>query len=45
MSRFGASADGLAAFTIPENTPEWLYSQYFIWSSSTGYDVIFPNGI
>ncbi len=41
---FGASADGLAAFTMVVNQPQWLHAQYFIWASSTGYDVIFPNG-
>eukprot|EP01035_Chromulina_nebulosa_P018844 gene18844-24629_t len=41
---FGASADGLGAFTMPENNPSWLEAQYMVWSSSTGYDVIFPNG-
>lgn len=40
----GASADGLAAFTMPENNPEWLKAQYFIWTSSVGYDVVYPNG-
>eukprot|EP01034_Spumella_vulgaris_P023949 gene23949-30233_t len=37
-------ADGLAAFRVPENQPSWLEAQYFIWSSSIAYDVIFPNG-
>jgi predicted acyl esterase len=41
---FGASADGLASFTMPENNPSWLDSQYVVWSSSLGYEVIFPNG-
>jgi predicted acyl esterase len=41
---FGVSADGLAAFTMVSNVPAWLGAQYFIWASSTGYDVIFPNG-
>lgn len=41
---FGASADGLAAFRTPDNNPEWLKAQYFIWSSSQGYEIIYPNG-
>jgi putative CocE/NonD family hydrolase len=41
---FGASADGLAAFRTPENQPSWLKAQYFIWTSSVGYEVVFPNG-
>lgn len=41
---FGASADGLGAFTTNLNSPSWLESQYFIWTSSIGYEVIFPNG-
>lgn len=41
---FGASADGLAAFRTPDNQPAWLKAQYFIWSSSVGYDIIYPNG-
>ena len=41
---FGASADGLGAFTTNLNSPEWLFSQYFIWTSSIGYEVIYPNG-
>jgi predicted acyl esterase len=41
---FGASADGLAAFRTPDNQPEWLKAQYFIWTSSVGYEIIYPNG-
>jgi predicted acyl esterase len=41
---FGASADGMASFTIPYNHPEWLKNQYVIWSSANGYEVMFPNG-
>jgi len=41
---FGASADGLAAFTTVQNSPAWLGAQYFIWTSSIGYEVIYPNG-
>lgn len=41
---FGASADGLGAFTTNYNSPSWLQSQYFIWTSSIGYEVIYPNG-
>jgi predicted acyl esterase len=41
---FGAAADGLAAFTTPMNSPEWLKAQYFIWTSSVGYEIIYPNG-
>jgi uncharacterized protein len=41
---FGASADGLGAFTTNYNAPSWLKSQYYIWTSSIGYDVLFPNG-
>ncbi len=33
---FGASADGLAAFTTAMNQPSWLKSQYFVWASSLG---------
>lgn len=40
----GASADGLAAFRTPDENPDWLKAQYFIWSSAQGYDIIFPNG-
>lgn len=40
----GASADGLAAFTTVHNNPDWLQAQYFIWTSSIGYDVFYPNG-
>lgn len=41
---FGASADGLAAFPTNYNTPAWLQSQYYIWTSSIGYEVLYPNG-
>jgi len=41
---FGASADGLAAFTTTQNKPTWLGAQYFIWASSIGYDVFYPGG-
>jgi putative CocE/NonD family hydrolase len=41
---FGASADGLGAFTTVQNEPSWLGAQYFIWASSIGYDVFFPGG-
>jgi uncharacterized protein len=41
---FGASADGLGAFTTNYNSPSWLKSQYYIWTSSIGYEVIYPNG-
>ena len=34
---FGASADGLAAFTTNTNNLEWLQAQYYVWSSSIGY--------
>lgn len=41
---FGASADGLGAFTTVENSPSWLGNQYFIWTSSIGYEVFYPQG-
>lgn len=41
---FGASADGLAAFTTSYNKPSWLGSQYYVWTSALGYEVIYPNG-
>lgn len=41
---FGASADGLAAFPTNYNEPSWLSSQYYIWTSSIGYEVLYPNG-
>ena len=41
---FGASADGLGAFTTNYNSPTWLGSQYYIWTSSIGYEVLYPNG-
>ena len=41
---FGASADGLGAFTTVSNQPSWLKAQYFIWTSSIGYDVFYPGG-
>jgi len=41
---FGASADGLAAFTTNYNQPSWLGSQYYVWTSALGYEVIYPNG-
>lgn len=44
VSSFGASADGLAAFTMVSNNVSWIDAQYFIWASSTGYDVVYPNG-
>ena len=40
----GASADGLAAFTMLATVPEALESQFIIFSSSQGYPVIFPGG-
>jgi predicted acyl esterase len=40
---FGASADGLAAFTTVNKDTTWLQAQYFIWSSSIGYDVFYPG--
>jgi len=44
VNTFGASADGLAAFTTLTNRPQWLRNMYFIWTSSLGKEVIFPNG-
>lgn len=41
---FGASADGLGAFTMLTNQPSWLTKQYFIWTSSVGYDIFYPQG-
>ena len=41
---FGASADGLGAFTTNYDSPSWLYSQYYIWTSSIGYEILYPNG-
>lgn len=41
---FGASADGLGAFTTNYKAPSWLQSQYYIWTSSIGYEVIYPQG-
>jgi hypothetical protein len=41
---FGASADGLGAFTMVMNQPTWLSKQYFIWTSSVGYPIFFPQG-
>lgn len=41
---FGASADGIAAFTTVNNSPSWLRNQYFIWTTSIGYPVFFPQG-
>ena len=41
---FGASADGLGAFTMVMNQPSWLSKQYFIWTSSVGYPIFFPQG-
>jgi len=40
----GASADGMGSFTTLYNNPTWLDSQYIIWSTSKGYEVLFPNG-
>lgn len=43
----GASADGLASFTMPLSTPTpptWLRAQFIIFASSVGYEVIFPQG-
>ena len=41
---FGASADGLASYTLLDTAPEELDSQFIIWSSSQGYPIIFPGG-
>ena len=41
---FGASADGLASFTLLDSAPKPLDSQFIIWSSSQGYPIIFPGG-
>lgn len=41
---FGASADGLASFTLLDTHPEELDAQFIIWSSSQGYPIIFPGG-
>jgi len=40
----GASADGMGSVTTLYNNPSWLDSQYIIWSTSRGYEVLFPNG-
>lgn len=40
----GASADGLAAMTTVHADLDALQAQYFIWTSSVGYDVFYPNG-
>jgi len=39
---FGASADGLASYTLLDTAPKSLDSQFIIWSSSQGYPIIFP---
>lgn len=41
---FGASADGLGAFTTVQNEPKWLEAQFFIWATSISYEVFFPGG-
>lgn len=41
---FGASADGIASFTMVANDPGWLYQQYIVWATSIGYEIILPNG-
>ena len=41
---FGASADGMGAFTTVENEPSWLTAQYFVWTSSIGYEIFYPGG-
>jgi predicted acyl esterase len=41
---FGASADGLASFTVAHNQPRWLSGQYIMVSSSEAYEVLMPNG-
>ncbi|GMH78372.1 hypothetical protein TrST_g3555 [Triparma strigata] len=41
---FGASADGLASFTLLDTHPEELDAQFIIWSSAQGYPIIFPGG-
>ncbi|GMI30296.1 hypothetical protein TeGR_g13915 [Tetraparma gracilis] len=41
---FGASADGLASYTLLDTAPEPLDAQFIIWSSSQGYPIIFPGG-
>jgi len=40
----GASADGLAAFTTPEDQPPQLKAQFIVWASSDAYTVIYPGG-
>jgi predicted acyl esterase len=41
---FGASADGLASYTLLDTAPKSMDAQFIIWSSSTGYPIIFPGG-
>ncbi len=40
----GGSADGLASYTLLDTAPEPLDAQFIIWSSSTGYPIIYPGG-
>jgi putative CocE/NonD family hydrolase len=41
---FGASADGLASYTLLDTHPDALDAQFIIWSSSQGYPIIYPGG-
>lgn len=41
---FGASADGLASYTLLDTHPEALDAQFIIFSSSQGYPIIYPGG-
>jgi putative CocE/NonD family hydrolase len=41
---FGASADGLGAFTTVQNEPKWLAAQFFIWATSISYEIFYPGG-
>ena len=41
---FGASADGLASYTLLDTNPPELGAQFLVWSSSQGYPIIFPGG-
>ena len=34
----------MGAFCSTRNQPEWIKAQYFVWTSSIGYEVLYPNG-
>jgi putative CocE/NonD family hydrolase len=44
MFTVGASADGIAVFAQPKDSPPWLKASTMIFTTDSGYPIIYPGG-